>query len=239
MDLEPLYRAVADGRLTEHLDAHPELVTPEVVAACREDVPGAARAGRPDISWVAAMAAAYLQLRLGDPLGSITSRLDAVQARFMMTDDVDGYAATREESLQVGDLGEQVGSATHVFRARVLAADCSYFAAEQSDDAGLLLRALDDVGSAAETANGLTDDPQQAVWMARLASLLAATVNEAWGRARPRAEKEGVDAAMRRIAAGAENLPLEMDFEGRGGEATAAQVASVLAELESRYGAGT
>ncbi len=238
MDLTPLYRATADGRPREYLQAHPDLLTTEAAQACRADFEAAAGAGRADVAWVAAMAASFILLAIGDGHASLDSRLDAVQVMFMVADDAAAYDAAREDALGIAALAAPVGASVVAFRSLVVAADCAFFAVQLTPDDALILRALDDVGTAAAAAAGLTDDPDQGGWMARLASLIGAVVSEATERVWTGGTDDHVDVALRRVAAGAQNLPLEMSFDGIGGDAKAAQVASALAELDARYGSG-
>ena len=243
IDLTPLYTAVAEGTVADYLQAHPEMVDDTVAEAARADVRGASGAGRPDIMFVAATAAAFIFLRLGKQELALTSRLDAAQARFGIAETLDAYDVTRTDTLSTGAMGMEIGSAGLVFRSWVLAADCSWFASEVASDdvdpsaADRLIQALRDVADALESAGTIAGDPAQGNWLQRLASLLAVTAVAAMERYWPPERTLEVEALLRRLARGSENLPIELDFEGVGGAEKAAMVAAALAKLDERYSA--
>lgn len=244
VNLKDLYASVADGTLGDYLDAHPELIDTAVAETARGDVLAATEAGRTDVVYVAATSAAFIYLRLGQRVEALTNQLDAMQALFMVAEDAEAYQRTRLAALTVGGQALEISAAAIAFRAQVLAADCAWFAAElvdrfgpeREEAEGRLLLALSDVADAAELSGPLADDPGQAGWIVRLASLLSA-VAEA-GMEQPWATERALPArtALRGLARAAEQLPLELSFDGAGGTEKSAQVASILAELDARHG---
>lgn len=238
MDLMPLYKATAEGNLQQALDAEPDLIQEAAAAQAHDDFLGANEAGRPDIAYLAAMTAAFIRLRLGQRDRALADRLDAAQSLFMIAEEPGAYDGAREEVLQVGAFALELGSAALPFRCWVLAADCSWFACESAEpDPARLIQALRDSVDALDWAGRLDDAEAQQAWLERLASLTGAVAGEGMSRVWPEEHMMVADALLRRLAAASENLPIDLAFESSGGAGKAAQVAALLSELESRYGA--
>lgn len=237
MDLSPLYQATADGDLQSALDAHPELVVDEAAAQAHADFIQASEVGRPDIAYLAAMTGALIRVRLNQREQALSDRFDAAQALFLLAEDVSAYDAAREEARLVGAYAVDMRLFPLVFRCWVQIADCSWFAfdADDNDPGERLLQAMKDCADAMDWARRLPDPSGQALWLERLASLVSVVGGEAMSTAWPEDLLE-VDAVMRRLAEGAEALPVDMAFESTGGVGKTAQVAAQLSELESRYG---
>lgn len=238
MDLMPLYKATAEGTLQEALDAEPDLVQEAAAEQAHEDFAGASEAGRPDIAYLAAMTAAIIRLRLGQREQALSDRFDATQALFMIAEERPAYDTARTEALQVGALTLEFGTVGLPFRCWVLAADCSWFAWEAAEpDKARLLQAMRDCADALQWAGRLTDAQGQLVWLERLASLTGVVAGQAMGTVWPDEQLLEADTLLRRLATGSDNLPVDLAFESVGGADKAAQVAAMLADLESRYGA--
>lgn len=92
-----------------------------------------------------------------------------------------------------------------------------------------------DCADALDWAARLPDVGEQAAWLERLASLVSVVAGEAMSQVWSQRGLEA-DAILRRMAAGTEVLPVDMAFESTGGVPKTAQVASLLSDLESRYG---
>ncbi len=238
MDLMPLYQATAKGELNDALAASPDLVREEVAEQAHADFIEANQAGRPDIAYVAATTAAFIRLNLGQREQALSDRLDAAQALFMLADDQPAYDAARGEALQVGALALEVRGVGLILRSWVLAADCAWFACEgDAPDEGRLIQALRDCADALDWAGRLPDAAEQQGWLERLASLVAAVAGEGMSRVWSQDWLLEADALLRRLAAGAENLPIALAYDSTGGPAKAAEVSALLSELETRYGA--
>lgn len=237
MDLMPLYQATAKGELQQALDAAPDLVNPEAAEQAHSDFLGASEAGRPDIAYLIATTSAFIRLRLGQREQALSDRFDAAQALFLLADDAAANDAAREEALQVGALALEVQDSRLVFRAWVLAADSAWFACEAADlDKTRLLQALRDCADALDWAGRLPGPEEQQSWLERLASLVGVVAGEGMSRVWLEDQLLEADTLLRRVAAGAESLPVDLAFESSGGADKAAQIAALLAELEARYG---
>ena len=240
MDLMPLYQATAKGELQQALDAAPDLVQKQTAEQAHADFVEASQAGRPDIAYVAATTAAFIHLRLGQREQALSDRFDAAQALFLVAEDLSAYDAARMEALQVGALALEIGAFALAFRSWVLVADCSWFAleaAEPDNPQGRLVQTLRDCADALEWAGRLPDLGEQSLWLERLASLVGVVADEGMSQVWSEDWSLEVDALLRRLAAGSEYLPVDLLFESTGGPAKVAQVAAMLSELESRYGA--
>lgn len=238
MNLLPLYKATAQGELSQALDAQPDLVQAETAEQARTDFQEANEAGRPDIAYLAAMTAAFIHLRLGLREPALTDRFNAAQALFMIAEEPPAYDEARAEALQVGALALEFGTAGLPFRCWVLAADCAWFACEAAgSDKVRLIQAIRDCADALLWAGRLTDAPEQDGWLERLASLTGAVAAQAMATVWPDEQLLETNTLLRRLARDSENLPVELAFESTGGADKAAQVSAMLADLESRYGA--
>ena len=240
MDLMPLYQAVAGGELQQAIDADPDIVQEATAEQAHADFLGANQAGRPDIAYLAATTAAFIHLRLGQRERALADRFNATQALFLLADDAAAYDAARAEVLQVGAMALEIQEHTLVFRSWVLAADCGWFALdspEADNPQGRLVQTLRDCADALDWAGRLPDLTEQAGWLERLASLTGVAAGEGMSQVWSEDWLLEVDALLRRLAAGGEVLPVDLVFESSGGPAKAAQVAAMLSELESRYGA--
>ena len=238
MDLMPLYQATAKGELLEALDADPDFVSVEAAEQAHADFVRAGQEGRPDIGYVAATTAAFIRMRLGQREAALSDRFDAAQALFLLADEPTAYDAARGEAMQVGALALEVQAFPLVFRCWVLAADCSWFGCDAAGiDRDRLVRALRDCSDALDWAGRLPDLGDQQRWLERLASLLGAVAGEGMSQVWPEDLVLETDSLLRRLSAGSDQLPVGLAFESTGGAAKAAQVAALLAELESRYGA--
>lgn len=238
MDLIPLYQATADGELKQALDAQPELVSEEAAEQAHADFIGASEAGRADIAYLAATTGAIIRLQLGQREEALSERFGAAQALFLLAEDVPAYDNARAEAQEIGAHAVEIGALGLVFRCWVQVADCSWFAfdADPDDPRPRLMQSMRDCADALDWAGRLPDLEEQDNWLERLASLVSVVSGEAMSRVWSEDLLEA-DAVMRRLARGTEALPVDMAFESTGGVAKTAQVASLLSELESRYGA--
>lgn len=237
MDLMPLYKATSEGILSQSLDAQPELVAEEVAVQAHEDFLQASQAGRPDIAYLAATTGAFIRLRLGQREQALSERFNAAQALFLLAEDVPTYESVRAEAQDIGAHAVEIGAFGLVFRCWVQIADCSWFAfdADSDDPPQRLTQAMRDCADALDWAARLPDVGEQAAWLERLASLVSVVAGEAMSQVWSQRGLEA-DAILRRMAAGTEVLPVDMAFESTGGVPKTAQVASLLSDLESRYG---
>ncbi len=240
MDLMPLYKAVAGGELQQALDADPDLVQEATAEQAHADFIGANQAGRPDIAYLAATTAAFIHLHLGQRDRALSDRFDAAQALFLLADETRAYDAARMEALQVGAMALEIQAYPLIFRCWVLAADCGWFAldsTEPDNPQGRLVQTLRDCADSLGWAARLPELEEQSGWLERLASLVGVAAGEGMNQVWSEDWLLEVDALLRRLAADSEVLPVDLVFESSGGPAKAAQVAAMLSELESRYGA--
>lgn len=237
-DQRALYQAVADGTLADLLAAQPGYVSDEVADQCGADFEDAAAAGAYGPAWAVATARAFVLLHLGHRAKSLSARLDAEQARFMAADQPQEYAAARSAALGIGAHALELPTdeaAPVLLKAWVLAADCSWFAAgDEQTGTPALLQAVGDTTDALTQAGRTSPEQVRPMWVLRLASLTAAVARHAgilpiW----PDQLQLPARAALRRLAAASEHLPLELPFPGPDGPQRAAEVAAALAELEA------
>jgi hypothetical protein len=247
VDLTPMYMSLSKGQSRAFFDAHPEYMRQEVAEAARQDAIQAAHQGHADITFLAASAAATIYLNLGDRTHALINRLDALQALFMLSEDEAAYDDVRKQALELHELAREISSQHVTFRSLVLAADCSWFTTEAAT-AGQpgnpleprTVRTLEDVLMALRAAGPVVDDPDDRIWIERLASILAvsaeAAMSETWNNVRSDADRleQQLDRLLRQVAVAADVLPVDLRFEGEGPGKTAA-VAVVLEELESKY----
>jgi hypothetical protein len=240
-----MYEAFSEGQPQAFFNAHPEYVRRDVAEAAREDVRRAARQGRADIMFLAASAAGWIYLDLGDRPQFLINRLDALQALFMVSEAEAEYDDVREQTLELHQMAREISSQQIMFDSLVLAADCSWFstdAAEAMQDkqalADRLERTLDDVLMALRAAGPVSGDPGARVWVERLASILAVSANAAmsevhsWSYQQP--DPDRLQGQLRQLAVAADILPVDMKFESQG-PGKAAEVAVVLERLESEF----
>jgi hypothetical protein len=246
VDLMPVYQELSKGQAGPFWDAHPDYVRPDVAETARQDALWAAEHDRADIMFLAASVAATVYLRLGDRNSALINRLDALQALFMLTEEQAGYDDVRNQALQLHEMAAQIPFQRVMFRSLVLAADCSWFAAEAgaetagAETAGTetaketrLVRTLEDVLGALGAAGPVVDDPANRTWVERLASILSVSAQAAMSRFWPNRQTE-LDGLLRQLAVAADVLPVDLPFEAEG-PGKAAGVAVVLEQLESRY----
>lgn len=243
MDLTPLYESYSRGQAQAFFEAHPEYVRKDVAETARQDMRQAAQQGRADIMFLAASAAANIYLKLGDRGQALTNRLDALQALFMLSEAAAEYDNVRKQALELHEMARGISSRHVMFDSLVLAADCSWFstdaAAAGQDERALtdrLERTLDDLLTALRAAGPLADDPAARVWVERLASILAISADAAMSESASyqQPDLDRLLGQLRQLAVAADVLPVDMKFEGEG-PGKAAQVAVVLAQLESDF----
>lgn len=242
MDLMPIYETLANGQPGLVFDAHPEYARKDIAEAARQDAVRAALEGRPDIMFLASSAAAMIYLKLGDRPQSLLSRLDALQALFMLSEAEADYDDVRDQALELHQMAREISSPRITLGSLVIAADCSWFSTDavgdrdQSAQKDRLGRTLGDVLAALRAVGPLADDPAARVWVERLASIVAVSADAAMSEAGSD-EQPDMDPVLRQLAAAADVLPIDMKFEGHG-SGKAAGVAAVLEQLESRYRSG-
>lgn len=247
MDLTPMYISLSKGQPRAFFDAHPEYMRQDVAEAARQDAMQAASQGRTDIMFLAASAAAMIYLNLGDRPRALINRLDALQALFMISEDEASYDDVRNQALELHELARGISFQRVIFRSLVLAADCSWFTTEAANagrpgdaQGSRLVRTLDDVLMALRAAGPAADEPDDRIWLERLASILAvsaeAAMSEGWSNLQSDADgrRGQLDHLLRQLAIAADVLPVDLRFEAEG-PGKAAAVAVVLEELESKY----
>jgi hypothetical protein len=238
MDLMPMYEALSQGQ-RDFFQSHPQYLRPEVAEAAREDFKRAANQGQAGLAYHAAMAAATIYLRLGDRPNALLNRFDTLQMLFMGANDPDEYDDVRQQILEVHEMARGIDDERIAFRSLVLAADTAWFAAQAAAGGTLegleprLVGTLQDVLAALGGVEAAAQQPDERVWVERLASLLAAAVDAAmstyW-----RTAQDDIDGLLPQLAAAADALPIDLTFEQEGPQKQAS-VAAVLEDLERRY----
>lgn len=239
MDLDDLYRATAQGRTSEFLDSYPEFVTPEVARELREAFREAV-ADRPLFAEVAAAAAASVHLRLGNRAEAMTNQLDFLQIEFMKAQQRDEYAWVRDAALESSQRAAEISAPEIAFHARVLAADCAYFAAQAGSDPGneMFLTALRDTVEIMESlARGEYSPGNDKVWFERLVSMCGAVAGDAMGRYWPKGTDAQVKKLLIRLAPTVDRvIPVDFAFHQAGNPEKTSQYAQVFTDLMDEYG---
>lgn len=235
MTLEELVNVTASGGLAELLQTRGDEVTPELASEARSLFKQAVQAGNLGLAQVAAIAGAHAWLHLGDRHQGLVNHVDSLQIEYMRAETPEAYAEVREALLQARVMGDEIGDREQAFKAAIIAADCSFWAAQASHPtakSGLLLQTMEDIVAASGEA-----DAGDAAEYERYVSLLAATASEAmstvWLDDEARAQ-----ALLRQLAQAADRtIPTNYSYAQTGDAEKTAQTARVLASLSDDYGA--
>lgn len=231
-----LFQAVTGGpgALEKSLEQNKEEITPELASLARQAFKQAISERDGQTAMIAAILASRLYGQLGDRFNELRNQIDFCQMRFMGAQTADEYTQVRKQALQLTDMAKSIPSIPLAFESLTLAADCAFFASEESsglDSDDHLVTSLQDLLSAIEYADQVEHDGV----FEKFVSLLTAVVNNSMSKLFLDPTQAKVDDLLRRLAPAVEKtVPVEFEFAGDA-EKTA-NTASVLTQLADRYG---
>ena len=236
MTLEELFEATANGQLKQLFDARSAEITPALAEEARTVFKEAVGAGNAGLAQMAALAAASLWLRLGNREDALVNFIDAHQVGYMSANTPAEYAQVRTQLLEARAMADEIGARNQGFKAATIAADCSFWAAEASDQKGrddLVLQTLADLVAASDVAeaDGSAD-------FERYVSLTAAAARVAMSTLWFDEDEARATDLLRQLAAASDRtIPADFTYSQFGDPAKTADTAEGLALLADRYGA--
>lgn len=245
ISLEQLLQSAVDQTISEVV-GNPQNISPELAAGALAASEEWVKTGHFDLALLAAYAATMVWMQLGDARHLLISHLTWQQLAFMRAETPDDHIAVREQLLAAVALADDLGDHGEAFRAGVIAADCSYWAAESSGGKQAhryLIQALQDVivleprvaSNREYQFEGFSVCIDQRGSFERFVSLLAGTADRAmstlWGSRGGTADQ--LLSELARIARTI--VPANFSYQQIGGAEKTASTAAVLARLRDDF----
>jgi hypothetical protein len=234
--LMQMFQSVTQGpeALEKSLEQNKEKITPELASLARQAFKQAISEQDGQTATIAAVLASRLYGQLGDRFNELRNQIDFCQMRFMGAQTADEYTQVRRQALQLAEAAKSISSTPLAFESLTLAADCAYFASQESsglESDDYLVTSLQDLLGAIEHADQVEHDGV----FEKFVSLLTAVVDNSMSKFFVDPTQAKVDDLLKRLAPAIEKtIPVEYEFEGN--VEKTANMASVLTQLADRYG---
>ena len=234
-DLAFLLSCAREGRLVQALTDRPDLVRPELAEQARLVAREATERRDGEGAVTAYSVAETLLAATGQTAQSLEMTYQRLQVFYLVVETPERYQEVRQALLQTAESAQDAGAGELAGRCAILAADCSFWAADASaynDAQPLLLQTLRDITVATSLLAGVAP-----VEVERLASTAAAALSSA-GQHIWIDEPLQYQALVRQVVAEVDRwLPQDAAFEGQGGSTKRAHVAVQLAAALTHVGA--
>jgi CHAT domain-containing protein len=219
------------------LEANQTRLTPEVGDAADQIALQLLTSGHSDRAIIVLALAHATHTRLDHPVRALNSKLLIGQAYFILAETVEDYQRVRQATGNIRQNAEVLGAGEIAFQSRVLGADASYFQGQLTEGnqqqgeslqqtLGEITDAWLDVGAA-----------RGPVWIERLVSLTAATVEEATRQYF--VEQDKIEAALKRLMPMVESaIPVDFAYQAAavGDMDKSIETARTLARLSYLHG---
>lgn len=218
------------------LAANPEKVTNSLAREIRAVFKEALAARDGNLAELAAMLASTVYLHLGKRYDALYNLLDYYQLGFMRAEQPAAYKQIHTQARDFVQKAVEIKALDLAFQGHILAADCTFFAAEASEgnpkeQEALLLATLEDLAGAALMREGCTSE----VWLERFVSLLSAASQAAASFVWLGKQETRKTLLLKQITAQIEPW-IPLDFHYAGNDEKTEQTARNLANLSYEYG---
>lgn len=218
--------------LEEAVNRNRAKLTPQIGVEARQLFTDALARREGQTAMLASVAASLIYDKLGDQFNALKNRIDYVQLEFIQAQTVEEYRRVRELCRALMEQARRLPAPDLEFQAAVQAADSAYFAWKAStNDVKWLISALEDLVVACERYAGENKGGQ----LAKLSSLLAATVDQSMSRLFADEQQKQIDSLLRVIASLVENV-IPADFKFPNDAVKTSQIATAITTLVDRYG---
>jgi hypothetical protein len=209
VSLRQLYLATAHGTLNDYLSGHPEILTSEVADLLKADLHHALEAGDLRSAQFSAAAACEILFGLGQAAAGVTVYSDYLRARLDRAEDGEDYGRLRSSAMELAIRSSDTGWHDGTMLNWVLAARCSFQAAEQTwppTSLTHLLQALRDCADVLEAVAEHPLGPSSESVLGQLAVLLGSVSEQARTVEWPAEDWLPVLALLRRTARAGERV---------------------------------
>lgn len=229
--LNKLMAAAAQGQLGSAIMQYAPNINEQLASDARKAFLRANDARDGNTAMAAASVAAAAYERLGNHNEQLRNAVDALQMEFMKASTIEEYKSVREHGQRLAEQAGKLGGLEFEFRARVVAADAAYFAADAGEnDVPWLILTLQDLLALCDKARPF----QRTNFFIKFVDLLAASATIGMSRRFLPKDQKTINDLLRGLAKKVDDvIPPDVEFPGNPQQT--AKIAERLMRLTDRY----
>ena len=220
------------------LEQNSEMLTLDTLEKAKEIYKAALPSRNINLAAASASFASFIGLHMGRPRDSLNSYIDYNQVLFMIAESLNSYEQVRSSCLEIIPKAKSINDDSLVFRAAILASDCSFFILQleldHQTEKEWRLNAVNDLALSAKYSEHYRND----MWFQRFISLLSAISQRLESRLyfddveeKSKEKFEEITGIIEKV------IPVDFKFSSAiGDNAKSIYVAQTLGGLSYRYG---